>query len=201
VVSAAILHRYRHRSPQYWKPIQTGIEQDDDTADVRRLVPHGAAVLTAGVRLPGRWSPHLAARLAGSTIDIDSVLAAAADAGATSLVVEGAGGVLVPLNPTELLVDFIGRSALPVVVVARSTLGTINHTVLTIEALTRRAVAIAGVVMVGPPNADNRMAIEHYGGVRVLGELPPLEPLGPETLGHWADSALDVDGHLGGWLA
>ncbi|MES1256246.1 MAG: dethiobiotin synthase [Acidobacteriota bacterium] len=201
-MSAALLHRYRHRSPRYWKPIQTGIEHDDDTAEVRRLAARGpGAVLAAGVRLPGRWSPHLAARLAGSTIDIDAVLAAASGAGATSLVVEGAGGVLVPLNPTELLVDFIGRSGLPVVVVARSTLGTINHTVLTIEALTRRAVPIAGVVMVGPPNADNRMAIEHYGGVRVLGELPPLEPLGPETLGDWADSALDVDGHLDGWLA
>ena len=79
---------------------------------------------------------------------------------------------------------------------SRSSLGTINHTLLTIEALERRAVAIAGVIMVGPPNVDNRRAIERYGRVRVIGEMPPLDPLGPDVVGRWADGALDVEGCL-----
>jgi dethiobiotin synthetase len=105
------------------------------------------------------------------------------------------------VNDRELLVDFIRRLGLPAVIAARSTLGTINHTLLTIEALVRRSVAIAGVVMVGPPSAENRRAIEHYGRIRVLGELPVLSPLDPDVLGAWAVSALDTGGHLAAWLA
>ena len=197
VVSAALLHRYGP-SVRYWKPIQTGIEYDDDTAEVQRLTGCGPGrVVDAGVRLPRRLSPHLAARLAGVTLDLASLAASAgAWVGEGTCIVEGAGGVLVPLDEQALLVDLVGRYRLPVVVVARSGLGTINHTLLTIEALERRAVAVAGVVMVGPLNPDNRLAIEHYSRIPVLGELPPLDPLTPAALGGWAAQALDVAGRL-----
>ena len=85
---------------------------------------------------------------------------------------------------------------LPVVVVARTALGTINHTLLTLEALRRRAIPTAGVIMVGVPNADNREAIERYGHVHVLGEMPHIEPLTSERLASWAASGLDRDGRL-----
>lgn len=183
VTAAALLHRLRSTTPtRYWKPIQTGIEQDDDTATVLRLTGGDArAVLDEGVRLAHPLSPHLSARLRGIRITVDQVAdMAAAELAGGNWIVEGAGGLLVPINEQELMADLIARLALPVVVVARSTLGTINHTLLTVEALRARSLPIAGVVMVGR-NVENRQAIEDYGRVRVS-ELPILTPLTPATL-------------------
>jgi malonyl-CoA O-methyltransferase len=89
-------------------------------------------------------------------------------------VVEGAGGVLVPLNDTHLMIDLIAHLKLPVLLVARSTLGTINHSLLSIEALRSRGIALAGVVLNGPEHAENRAAIEHFGKVPVVAQLPQL---------------------------
>jgi dethiobiotin synthase len=201
VVSAALVLRYRSRfALRYWKPIQTGIEQDDDTAEVRRLAacePH--EVREDGVRLRRPVSPHLAARLADVRIDLDGV-GALGPPGPVRWVVEGAGGVLVPINEAALMIDLMTRLALPVVVVARSTLGTINHTLLTLEALRARGLRVAGVVMVGEPDADNRVAIESYGRTNVLAELPRLNPLTPTTLEAWAMASLDPGDHLMGLL-
>jgi dethiobiotin synthase len=199
VVSAALVSRYRQiDSLRYWKPIQTGIDRDDDTAEVCRLTACGRErVLDAGIRLPRPVSPHLAARLNGTSIDLGALVEIArAQSAAERWVVEGAGGVLVPVNSSDLMVDVIVGLTLPALVVARSGLGTINHTLLTLEGLRSRSVVVAGVVMVGPPDADNRRAIEDYGRVRVLGELPWLDPLAPEPLGHWAERSLDPAGHL-----
>jgi dethiobiotin synthase len=191
IVAAALMHRLRRNGPvRYWKPVQTGIEQDDDTATVRRL---GACrddeALEDGVRLPRPLSPHASARLAGVTISIDEILRrVGGQSSPPSWIVEGAGGVLVPLNDRELMIDLMGRLALPVVVVARSGLGTINHTLLTLEALAARHLVCAGVVMNGPLNASNRAAIETYGHVPVIGELPPLDPLAANTLSACAEA-------------
>ena len=200
VVSAALMHRHgRQRVLRYWKPIQTGIEQDDDTAEVMRLARcQPEEVIHAGVRLPRPLSPHLAARLSGVTIELQPLIDIATKAlGAKDgLVVEGAGGAMVPINDREMMTDLMARLSLPVLIVSRSTLGTINHTLLTIEALRRRSLAIAGVVMVGAPNADNREAIEQRGGVHVVGGMPVFDPLTPEALGAWAMTELDRDGRL-----
>ncbi len=113
-------------------------------------------------------------------------------------IVEGAGGVLVPLNESALMIDLMARLGLPVVIAARPTLGTINHTLLTIEALRSRSLDVAGVVIVGDTNADNRDAIAHYGHVRILGEMPRFDILEPDTLEAWAVAHLDPDGALEG---
>ena len=199
VVSAALFHRYRGRLPlRYWKPIQTGIEQDDDTADVARLAAcRPDELLTSGVRLERPVSPHLAARLSGQTIDLAALVArVAAEPDSSRWIVEGAGGVLVPIGDTQMMSDLMTMLGLPVLVVARAALGTINHTLLTIEALRRRSIPVAGVVMVGVPNADNREAIERYARVHVLGEMPHVQRLTPESLAAWAASELDRDGRL-----
>jgi dethiobiotin synthetase len=199
VVSAALFHRYRPEvSLCYWKPVQTGIEQDDDTATVRALGECAdGEIFDQGVRLPRPVSPHLAARWAGRRITVAALLALWESAPVpVRWIVEGAGGVLVPLNEGELMVDLMRALHLPALIVARSTLGTINHTLLTVEALRHRAIPIAGVVMVGPPNPENRRAIEEYGGVPVLGEMPWFEPLTPEGLRTWAQAGLDPDGRL-----
>ncbi len=199
VVSAALFHRYRgETSLCYWKPVQTGIEQDDDTATVRIL---GACVeeevFDRGVRLPRPVSPHLAARWAGERIVLSALRKLWEEAPADiRWIVEGAGGVLVPLNERELMSDLIRALALPVLIVARSTLGTINHTLLTLEALRRREIPVVGVVMVGPPDRENRRAIEEYGSVPVLGEMPIWEPLTAHALSAWARQELDPQGRL-----
>lgn len=186
VVSALLLARYgRAGELAYWKPIATGGAEDRDSTAVARL---------AGARpeaiLPELWcfeppvSPHLAARLAGVAIEIPAVVAAferhrSVWAGPErGLVVEGVGGVLVPLNDEgDLLIDLLGALGLPCLVVAASGLGTINHTLLTLEALAARGLEAAGIVLVGPAHRENRRALERWGRIPVVAEVIPIEPL------------------------
>ena len=179
VLSAALMLRYPEA--RYWKPIQTG--PDDDTAEVRRL--SGGQVINEGIRLPDPVSPHLAAQRVEMTIDLDPLVS---QVRTTPVIVEGAGGVLVPVNDSQTMADLMVLLGLPVIVAARTTLGTINHTLLTIEALRARALRVAGVVMIGDGDADNRAAIEHYGNVAVIAEMPRFDPLTPETLRAWAET-------------
>jgi len=187
VAAAALMHLYRARAPVcYWKAIQTGIEIDDDTDTVRRLgACSDVEILGQGVRLLKPVSPHLAARWAGKRIDLMELRQVLPSADA-SWVIEGAGGVLTPINESQTMVDWIVCLALPALVVARSGLGTINHTLLTLAALRTRGVRIAGVLMVGQRNPDNRAAIEQYGEVPVVGEMPVLTPLNPGALAAWS---------------
>lgn len=199
VVSAALMQHLRQFSPVlYWKPIATGFPADDDDATVRRLGRCGDDELHRfGFRFREPVSPHLAARLEGKRITTRDIrqLRQYAREDAT-WVVEGAGGVRVPINEDHLMTDVILALELPAIVVARSTLGTINHTLLTLEALRHRLIDVVGVVMVGERNPENRAAIEHYGKIDVLGELPMLDPLDPELLGVWATESLDRGGLL-----
>lgn len=199
-VSAALMLRYRGEAPlRYWKPIQTGIEQDDDSADVARLARcRGDEIFNCGVRLPHPVSPHLAARRAGARITVRSLVEQlSTQPASTRWIVEGAGGVLVPINERETIGDLIAALHIPVVVTARSTLGTINHTLLTIEALRRRMMRVAGVIMVGPPDDDeNWLAIEKYGAAEVIAHMPRFDPLTPDALAQWAAAAFDRDGVL-----
>jgi dethiobiotin synthase len=197
-VAAALLTRLAKPAFRYWKPIQTGIEQDNDTETVRQLsgaIP--ARILDEGIRLPRPLSPHLAARLHGTTISLTDVLSIAARQPASDRwIVEGAGGVLVPINDQANMTDVMLGLGLPALIVARSGLGTINHTLLSIEALRHRRVPVAGVVMVGERNAENRAAIERFGKVRVVGELPWLTAVTPESIRDQAER-FDPDYVLG----
>ncbi len=200
VVAAALMHRYRKElALRYWKPIQTGIEQDDDTATVRAVgMCRDEEILADGIRLKSAVSPHLAARLSGTRITVEQVygiLASHSDQ-KVSWIIEGAGGALVPINESEQMVDLARMLSLPVLVVAATKLGTINHTLLTVEALRRRGLIIGGVVMVGESNAQNCEAIESYGAVSVLGQMPHFPELNSQTLEKWANTGLDKNGVL-----
>jgi dethiobiotin synthase len=216
VVAAAVMLRYRHEAPlRYWKPIQTGIRGpgsgirgDDDTSEVARLSrARDAEIVNCGVRLRDAVSPHLAARRAGTRImvrsvtetlkEIDSTGSRIPNPGSRSRwIVEGAGGALVPLNERETMADLMQALDLPVLIAARSTLGTINHTCMTIEVLRRRMLRVAGVVMVGERNDENRLAIERYGAAEVIGQMPRFDPLTPEALEAWAHAEFDRSGVL-----
>lgn len=163
------------RGAGYWKPVQTG--RESDTEEVQRLT--GCKVHDRGIRLPDPVYPGLAAKRVGVHIDIAAILALAPDDG--EWIVEGAGGVRVPLNESEMMLDLMEQLALPVIVAARSTLGTINHTLLTLDAIRARGLTVDRVVMVGDRDRDNREAIETFGRVKV-DELPWMEPLTREAL-------------------
>ena len=100
----------------------------------------------------------------------------------TPLIAEGAGGILVPINDREFMTDLMRHLGLPVLLAARSTLGTINHTLLTLERLERAKLKVVGVVLIGPENADNYAAVEHYGARPVVGTIPPLIEIDRERL-------------------
>ncbi len=162
----------------YWKPVQTGLKDGTDFDAIARLVPGAIIHPSAYVFLPP-LSPHQAAELDGGHIDDHALTLPPTD---NTLVVEGAGGALVPLNGQTLTADVMARLGCPAVVVARPGLGTINHTLLTLEALRHRHVPILGVVVNGcdPADADhdrNIRAMEDFGQVRVLARLPLLPRL------------------------
>lgn len=161
----------------YWKPIQTGIEEDNDTQTVEYLAKlTDDEILRHGFRLEKPLSPHLSARLANVEITIDKVISFLEIADKNRfLIVEGAGGVLVPLNEKEMMIDLMIALNLPVIVVARSGLGTINHTCLTIEMLRMKGLEVFGVIMNGEPNFENKKVIEHYGKIKVIAEIPKVE--------------------------
>ena len=163
---------------RYWKPVQAGLDDGSDSATVAALAP-GALVHPEAYRLNTPCSPHHAAALDGVTIDAARLIL---PEGAGPLVVEGAGGVLVPLREDLLFADMMARWGLPVVLVARTSLGTINHTLLSIEALRARGVALAGVAFVGGANAENERVIGAISGVPRLGRLPWLAPLDATSL-------------------
>jgi dethiobiotin synthetase len=166
----------------YWKPVQTGAIEGTDRNSVR---------LWAGCPeerlLPERYcfdppvSPHLAAREAGVRIALED-FELPASAGEHPLIVEGAGGAMVPLNEKDLMLNLMRRLGLPVIVAARTALGTINHSLLTLAALRAAGVHVHGVVMIGEENLENRRAIEHYGEVRAIGSLPVLEQISRAAL-------------------
>ncbi len=165
----------------YWKPVQTGLgdEPEGDSETIARLAAGPRGTLYAPrFSLQASLSPAAAAALEGVRIAMYDFGIPEADGAETNerpLIVEGAGGVLVPLTCDHLMIDLIAQLKLAVVVVARSTLGTINHTLLTLEALRARRLPVAGVILNGPPNSGNRTAIERFGKVRVIAELPRLE--------------------------
>ena len=164
----------------YWKPVQAGLDETTDSDLVARLsgLP-GDRVLPEAYRLQTPCSPHRAAEIDGIAID---PLRLAPPVGERPLVIEGAGGVLVPLTRDLVFADLFARWDFPVVLVARTALGTINHSLLSIEALRMRGIAIAGIAFVGEANEDTESTIAALGGVRRLGRLPHLDPLDRDSL-------------------
>jgi dethiobiotin synthetase len=176
VVSAVLCHGLE---AHYWKPVQSGLP-----ADVDFITSTGVPkqrIIAERHRFSQPLSPHLAARLDKQSITLNDF--ALPDCSKMNhLIVEGAGGLLVPLNDKDKVIDLISFLQLPVLLVARSALGTINHTLLSLEALRARKLEIFGVVMTGNKNSENRKAIEQYGNIKVIAELPQLADFNQQTL-------------------
>ncbi|WP_370260628.1 dethiobiotin synthase [Limnobacter sp.] len=173
IASAWLCH---HWQADYWKPVQSGTEDGTDSATVATLAQ--CEVHPEAYRLSAPLSPHQSAALDGVNIELKQFVLPKAD----RLVVEGAGGCMVPLNWQHTLIDLMQHLALPVLLVARSGLGTINHTCLSVQALRTAKVPVLGVLMMGPANAANRQAIEHFAKTPVLAELPHWRSVGTNAL-------------------
>ncbi len=186
VVSALVVQGLGAR---YWKPVQSGLEDGGDSGRLQQLLQLPTErLLPEAYRFEAPVSPHWAAERQGLTIDPSRL---ALPAGSEPLVVETAGGLLVPLRRDWFQIEQIAVWGLPVLLVARSGLGTLNHTLLSLEALRRRSIPVLGLVLNGPPHPDNPRTLESLGGVPVLAELPPLDPLTAAALErHWQASAL-----------
>ena len=214
----------------YWKPIQSGLEDETDSETVARFLPvaqrwgggpprsggggattvpqspsvspapaaqftlsackavegdchlptttsQGGPILPEAYRLNTPASPHIAAEIDGVTIDVAAITPPPGD-----LIVEGAGGALVPVTRTTLYADLFARWQIPVIICARTALGTINHSLMTIEALRARGVPIHGLAFLGDAVEDSEAIISQFSGVRRLGRLPILDPLTPDNL-------------------
>jgi dethiobiotin synthetase len=166
---------------RYWKPVQSGLDGETDSETTARLsgLPPDH-ILPEAYRLSAPLSPHLSASLDGVEIDAASLEPPAC---AGPLVIEGAGGLLVPLTNDTVFADVYARWRIPVILCARTSLGTINHTLLSIEALRSRDIPICGIAFIGPENTDTQATIAAIGKVRLLGRLPLLETLTSKTLG------------------
>jgi dethiobiotin synthetase len=155
----------------YWKPVQSGLEGETDSAVIQRLSScEPSRILQESYKLNHPLSPHVSARLDGVVINTNNFHLPEKD----DLIIELAGGILVPMNDETLQIDIVAKWGLPVVVATRSSLGTINHTLLTLEALRKRNIRVAGCVPIGEFNPENEKAIETYGKTSVLGRIPPL---------------------------
>ncbi len=158
---------------RYWKPVQAGEPGDRET--VAALA--GVETLPEVYRLKLAASPHQASADEGIVIDTDKL-----NPPEGPLVIEGAGGLMVPLTRSTLFIDIFARWQLPVILCARTRLGTINHTLLSLEALRTRDIPVCGIAFIGDANEESEGIIAEKGRVKRLGRLPHITPLTPTRL-------------------
>lgn len=169
-----------HLDADYWKPTQSGLEPPTDMDVMTTITGFGEDRFHEETyRLTQPLSPHEAAKRDGIEIDMNVF-----DLPKTSrpVIVEGAGGLMVPLNKDCLVIDLIKQLNLPAILVCRSGLGTINHTLLSLEAIRSRNIEIAGVIINGEKAPHNRQAIEEYGSVPVIAEIDRLDTVDKDSL-------------------
>ena len=187
VVCAALLSGLPNAC--YWKPVQSGCEEGTDSQWIRQVTGLPAEKFFPETHLlKAPLSPHAAAMLENKQIALSDFQAPDTSA---PLIVEGAGGIMVPINNGDLMLDLVKSLGYPVLLVARSTLGTINHTLLSLDKLAQARVPVCGVVLNGPQNASNKQAIEKFGRTKVLMELEPLAPITRQALKKAFEAAME----------
>ena len=176
VICAWLMVHYQYH---YWKPIQSGMDSPDTKAIQKITGFDNSFFFPPAYELQQPLSPHESAQRDGIKIELANFLLPRQE---TKVIVEGAGGILVPINEKHFIVDIIKKLKLPILLVARSGLGTINHTLLTVSELKKRNLPLLGIILNGKRNQSNREAIEKYSGVSVVSELEPLKTLDKKTL-------------------
>ncbi len=185
VVSAIIVEALQ---ADYWKPVQSGALEDSDTETVRNLISNPRTRFhPEAYRLREPLSPHAAAEIDGVTIEMERLLVPQTD---NHLVVELAGGLMVPLNSRDLNIDWVQQSGLPVLLVSRNYLGSINHTLLSVEACRTRGIPMLGVVFNGPETPASESVIQRISGLSCLGRVAQESILTPSVIREYAEKFL-----------
>ena len=168
-----------HLGADYWKPVQAGLEETD-VASVKQITGvDDTRFHPCTYELTQPLSPHESARRDGIKIDMSKFQLPKTD---KSLIVEGAGGIMVPLNKDNFMIDLMEQLKLPIILVCRSGLGTINHTLLSLQAIRQRGLPLAGLIISGHKSSHNREALEEYGDVPIIAEIDYCDVLNKQTL-------------------
>lgn len=176
IVSAILTEKLK---ADYWKPIQSGDLEISDSLFVKHLISPHLTIHPEHYRLSQPLSPHLSARLDGINIKIESIKRPQTD---NHLVIEGAGGVMVPLNEEQLVLDLIKSLQAKVIVVSQNYLGSINHTLLTLEILKVHQIAVEGLIFNGIENIESEQYIANYSKIKVLGRIPKMSIIDAEAI-------------------
>jgi dethiobiotin synthetase len=185
-VTAAILTE--QLKADYWKPIQSGDLHQSDTIKVKNLISNGITKFhPEAYRLTQPFSPHYSAELDGVEIDLDLIQLPKTQ---NNLIVEGAGGLMVPLNQQDLIIDLIKRSDLEVILVSKNYLGSINHTLLSAEALKSRKIPIKGIIFNGEANQASESIIKKMTGLNVIAHIPVLAEISKESVRKVAENVV-----------
>lgn len=154
----------------YWKPVQAGDLEDSDTLTVQRLISNSKTYFhKEAYQLPFALSPHASAENAGMEIDISQIQVPQTN---NTLVIEGAGGLMVPINYEILYIDLLPLWNVEVILVSRHYLGSINHTLLSAELLKQRNISVKGIVFNGNENRQSESVILKLTGLNMLGRIP-----------------------------
>ncbi|MHB8208886.1 dethiobiotin synthase [Mucilaginibacter sp.] len=177
IVSAVLTEKLKS---DYWKPIQSGDLDDSDTLKVKHLVSNTISTFhPEAYRLTQPYSPHKSAAIDGITIDLNKIIAPETN---NNLLIEGAGGLMVPLNDDYLMIDLIKQLDVEVVLVSQNYLGSINHTLLSVAMLKQYDIKIAGIIFNGKTDENSESYILKYTGVKLLGHLPEFDPIDKEAI-------------------
>jgi dethiobiotin synthetase len=177
IVSAVVTEKLK---ADYWKPIQSGDLHDSDTLKVKSLVANPQTIFyPESYRLTQPYSPHKSAAIDGINIDPKKIVKPETS---NQLIIEGAGGLMVPLNDTFLMIDLIKQLGVDVILVSQNYLGSINHTLLSASLLKQYDINITGIVFNGKTDTDSENYILKYTGVKLLGYIPEFESVNKETI-------------------
>ncbi len=187
VVSAIIC---KALSIDYWKPIQSGSLDASDTLQVKRLVgAYAGRMHPEAYALKHALSPHAAAALEQTSIQLSEIHLPPSD---NNLLIEGAGGVMVPLNKQHLMIDLIKQLEASVIVVSKNYLGSINHTLLTLSSLKQANIPVLGILYVGAENIASEAAVSNFSGVKIIGHVDWNYEITPEFIDKQAEKLRPV---------
>ncbi|WP_316839659.1 dethiobiotin synthase [Pedobacter gandavensis] len=177
IVSAILTQKLQ---ADYWKPIQSGDLDQSDSLSIQNLISNTKTIIhPEQYKLSRPLSPHLSARLDGIEINAQALVLPKTD---NHLVIEGAGGLMVPINEKELIMDMIPVLNAKVIVVSQNYLGSINHTLLTLEVLKSKGIQVEGIIFNGEENQESESYIANYSGIPLLGKIPKLTYLDSKSI-------------------
>lgn len=169
----------------YWKPVQTGSYFSTDSDKLKKYITNSKTIIHPEAYVLRQYmSPHAAAELEGKHITLDGINIPATD---NALIIEGAGGIMVPLNEKEFIVDLIIKTKADVVLVIQNYLGSINHSLLSIDALKFRNIPVMGIVFNGPPHKLSEDIILNYSGLKCIGRIQKESVINREVIGKYAE--------------